>query len=250
MIEKLLRLLSRQKRARSWGISFQRVKTFQLPSSVQLNGQLVNLQLPIQDIGMIAEFIEIILDDCYQLESWKKDLSSDPVILDIGGNVGLFSLAARQAFPQAVIHTYEPNPALEPYLNHQAQVANFHYFMQALGSQPGKVKLKLSETGASGNTVSLIDESGDIPCLALITAVENMGGKIDLAKIDCEGAEWDLFKAATVWDKVQNIAMEYHLYRKGQTLEKLQAMIQSLGFKIITVQPTNQYYGNLIASRA
>ena len=249
IIDKFLQLLSRRRRAKRWGVSFERVKTFQLPQSLKLHGKSVDLHLPTKDAGMVSEFIEVMLDDCYKLESWQKRLRADVTILDIGGNVGLFSLAARHAFPRALICLYEPNPSLETYLKHQAKIANFNYFMQALGSKNGRVNLKLSGKGASGNTISIFNESGEIPCLSLSEAVRNLGDRIDLVKIDCEGAEWDLFQAVSVWDKIQNIAMEYHLYKKGQTLEALKETIESLGFTIEMVKPTNQYYGDLIASR-
>ncbi|NES80452.1 MAG: hypothetical protein F6K10_02800 [Moorea sp. SIO2B7] len=80
-------------------------------------------------------------------------------------------------------------------------------------------------------------------------AIKTLGSTVDLLKIDCEGAEWDLLRAEGVWDKIQNIAMEYHLFNKGQTLEILKATIESLGFKIKMVKPTDKYYGDLIASR-
>ncbi len=121
--------------------------------------------------------------------------------------------------------------------------------MQAVGAKDGQVRLKFSDKLSSANTVSILDQDGDIPMIALSKTIDNLGGHVDLAKIDCEGAEWNLFEAPNVWGKVQNIAMEYHLYQKKHTLEKLQQIITMLGFKIKNLQPTNQYYGTLIASR-
>ena len=249
ILKKILQLLARKKNAREWGIKFNRVKDFQIPKYLKLRGKEVEIELPSSEAGMLAEFVEIILDDCYQLKSWKEKLNSEIKILDIGGNVGLFSLAARQFFPQAIIHTYEPNSSLEKYLRHHAEVANFDYYLKALGSKDGQIKLQFSEKGSSCNTVSIFDEKGDIPMMALRKAIDNLGGHVDLAKIDCEGAEWELFEASDVWHKIQNITMEYHLYKKNHTLEKLQQVITMLGFQIKHLQPTNQYYGNLVAFR-
>ncbi len=228
IVSKFFKLFSRRQRAKKWGVKFSRVKNFQLPKFVILEGKEIELNLPTSDTGMLGEFVEIILDDCYKLKSWQKQLKPDAKILDIGGNVGLFSLAARHAFPKAKIHSYEPNPALEKYLKHQAGVAGFDYYMKALGAEDGKVRLKFSEKGASGNTVSIVDEEGDISTIALSKAIENLGNFVDLMKIDCEGAEWNLFETANVWDKIQNITMEYHLYKKGQTLEKIKTIIRHL----------------------
>jgi FkbM family methyltransferase len=249
-LQKISQLLARKQTARKWGIKFNRVRDFQIPQHLKLEGKEVEIDLPAAEAGMLAEFVEIILDDCYQLKSWKKRLKPEIKILDIGGNVGLFSLAARQFFPQAIIHTYEPNSSLEKYLYHQSQLANFDYYLKALGAKDGQVRLQFSDKGSSCNTVSIYDEKGNIPMMALSKAIDNLGGHVDLAKIDCEGAEWELFEASDVWHKMQNITMEYHLYKKKHTLEKLQETITKLGFKIESLQPTNQYYGNLIASRS
>ena len=139
--------------------------------------------------------------------------------------------------------------ALEKHLSHQAKIANFDYSLQALGAKDGQIRLQFSEKGSSCNTVSIFDEEGDVPMMALSKAIDNLGGHVDLVKCDCEGAEWELFEASNVWDKVDNITMEYHLYQKKHTLEKLKQTITRLGFNIQYLQPTNQYYGNLIASR-
>ena len=249
ILQKVSQLITRRKKAQQWGIEFNRVKDFKIPEFLKLEGKEVEIDLPVSEAGMLAEFVEIILDDCYQLKSWKKKLNPDAKILDIGGNVGLFSLAARQFFPQATIHAYEPNSSLEKHLSHQAKIANFDYSLQALGAKDGQIRLQFSEKGSSCNTVSIFDEEGDVPMMALSKAIDNLGGHVDLVKCDCEGAEWELFEASNVWDKVDNITMEYHLYQKKHTLEKLKQTITRLGFNIQYLQPTNQYYGNLIASR-
>ncbi|MGB8687305.1 MAG: FkbM family methyltransferase [Microcoleus sp.] len=125
-------------------------------------------------------------------------------IIDVGANVGLFSIAARNRFTQAIIHAYEPNPNLESYLKHQSEIANFEYFMEAVGVQDGKVTLDIREV--SGKTRSTVSESGDIPMVSLKRAIERIGGRVDLAKVDCEGAEWLLFEDTDTWQLVQNLA--------------------------------------------
>lgn len=116
----------------------------------------------------------------------------------------MFSIAARNRFTQAIIHAYEPNPNLESYLKHQSEIANFEYFMEAVGVQDGKVTLDIREV--SGKTRSTVSESGDIPMVSLKRAIERIGGRVDLAKVDCEGAEWLLFEDTDTWQLVQNLA--------------------------------------------
>ncbi|MEG4345499.1 hypothetical protein QUB70_19810 [Microcoleus sp. A003_D6] len=64
--------------------------------------------------------------------------------------------------------------------------------MEAVGDRDGKVVLDIREV--SGKSRSTVSESGDIPMVSLKRAIERIGGSVDLAKVDCEGAEWLLFE--------------------------------------------------------
>lgn len=239
---KIIRLLQRQSRARKLGIKFNRVANFNLPDNLIVLGKRHNVNLP-SEKGMDGEFIEVLLDDCYGVEQLSESLIT---IIDIGGNVGLFPIAARNRFPQAVIHAYEPNPNLEIYLKHQSQIANFKYFMEAVGVEDGKVTLDIREV--SGKSRSHISESGDIPMISLKRAIERIGGSVDLAKVDCEGAEWLLFEDRDTWQLVQNLSLEYHLW-SGHTHAETRQVIENLGFRVRKQIPIDQWYGTILASR-
>ena len=239
---KLVQLLQRKNRAKKLGLKFNRVANFNLPDNLIVLGKRQNVNLP-SEKGMDGEFIEVLLDDCYGLEQLSESLIK---IIDVGANVGLFSIAARNRFPQAVIHAYEPNPNLESYLKHQSQIANFEYFMEAVGVQDGKVTLDLREV--SGKTRSTVSESGDIPMVSLKKAIERIGGHVDLAKVDCEGAEWLLFEDRETWQFVQNLALEYHLW-SGHSHAETRQVIESLGFQIKKQIPIDKWYGLILASR-
>ena len=55
-----------------------------------------------------AEYIyrEIFEEDCYLRHGGK--LRADAVVLDVGGNIGMFSIYMRQRFPDATILSFEP----------------------------------------------------------------------------------------------------------------------------------------------
>lgn len=239
---KLVQLLQRRTRAKKLGLKFNRVANFNLPDNLMVLGKRQNVNLP-SEKGMDGEFIEVLLDDCYGVEQLPPSLLK---IIDIGANVGLFPVAARNRFPQAVIHAYEPNPNLESYLKHQSEIANFEYFMEAVGVQDGKVTLDIREV--SGKTRSTVSESGDIPMVSLKRAIERIGGRVDLAKVDCEGAEWLLFEDTDTWQLVQNLALEYHLW-SGHSHAETRQVIENLGFQIKKQIPIDKWYGLILASR-
>ncbi|MEW6491143.1 MAG: FkbM family methyltransferase [Cyanobacteriota bacterium] len=228
-------------RAKRLGIQFQRAATFKIPNSIVINGDRKLLSLPDEE-GIKVAFVEIFLDDCYGLKQLPPSIHK---ILDIGANVGLFSVAARHQFPQALIHAYEPNPHLENYLQLQAHTVGFDYFMEAVGLSEGKVSLEFNQDSVL--TRSRVEESGEIPQVAFSKAIERLGGAVDLAKIDCEGAEWLLFQNPEAWQSIQNLSMEYHLFQ-GQKHDQVRQIIQNLGFQVKQQIPIENY-GLLLAFR-
>jgi FkbM family methyltransferase len=242
LFPKVQQLMQRQIRAKKLGIKFNRVASFQLPDNLLVQGKRHQVNVP-SEKGMDGEFIEVLLDDCYGVEQLSKSLKT---IIDIGANVGLFPIAARNRFPQAVIHAYEANPNLEIYLKHQSEIANFTYFMEALGDRDGRVVLDIREV--SGKTRSTVSESGDVAMVSLKRAIDRIGGSVDLAKVDCEGAEWLLFEDRDSWQLVQNLSLEYHLW-SGHTHAETRQVIENLGFEVRNQIPIDKWYGSILASR-
>ena len=242
LVNKLLQLLQRKIRAQKLGLEFNRVASFNLPGNLIVQGKRQKVNLP-EEKGMDGEFIEVLLDDCYGVEQLSPSLRT---IIDIGANVGLFPIAARNRFPQAVIHAYEANPNLEIYLKHQSEIAKFTYFMEALGDRDGKVVLDIREV--SGKTRSRVSENGDVPMISLKRAIDRIGGSVDLAKVDCEGGEWLLFEDRDSWQLVQNLSLEYHLW-SGHTHAETRQVIENLGFRVRKQTPIDKWYGSILASR-
>jgi len=62
--------------------------------------------------------------------------------------------------------------------------------------------------------------------------------RIDLLKMDCEGAEWDILPAAEdVLPRVRQICMEFHCDR-GWTAEKLADWLEKRGFEVLHTRGT------------
>lgn len=241
VVKRLLNLVKRRNRAKKIGIEFSRAADFQISNYLLINDVRKQVSLP-QENGIKVAFVEILLDDCYGLEELSQPILK---VLDIGANVGLFSIAARNKFPQAVIHAYEPNPYLEKHLQIQAENANFDYFMEAVGLEDGKVSLEFHDD--SVQTRSTVNQAGAITQVAFRQTIERLGGSVNLAKVDCEGAEWLLFQDKANWQLVQNLSLEYHLYPDHKH-EEVRQVIQGLGFKIKKQIPIENY-GLILAHR-
>lgn len=136
-VNTIRRGLVRRARAKELGFSFLRSPSFRMPKSILMKEMQVRLLFP-EEKGIKFSFVDIFLDDVYGLRNAASDYAS---ILDIGANVGFFTLYARIRFPNSVIHSYEPNAQLAPFLNHQASLAKARVFFEAVGRKNGKINL-------------------------------------------------------------------------------------------------------------
>ena len=214
---------------------------------VRISGKRVELTCPPEERSVfVHEFGEIFLKDCYRLEKIPGGAST---VLDIGANLGLFSLAARRRFPKATIHCYEPNPAIAPLLRGNVGPFAIACHIQAVGLSAGLVSLQAREN--SLHSVTGTDGTGVIPQISFAEAVERIGGSVDVLKLDCEGAEWQMFEQAGIWDAVKHLTMEYHLWAMpGSSLDDLFAVLGKLGFVITNHSPSAEgSFGLLQAQR-
>ena len=213
-------------RAHRLGIPLGRSRHFRLPASIVIDGERKTLKLP-DEPGVKVAFMELLLADNYGLAKAPREIKT---VLDIGAHVGIFCIAARAAFPHAIIHSYEPNPNLEQYLNVQAHVTNSRYFLEAVDLHDGKVALDIHED--SVRTRSRRDETGAINAVAFRKVIERLGGRVDLVKLDCEGAEWRVLQDHEAWHRVEHVSMEYHLW-PSHTHDEAARVLRDLGFTIL-----------------
>ena len=242
MLNRVARLFLRRARAHTLGVRFRRAAGFHLPEGIQLAGQWRPLSLP-DESGVRVAFVDLLLDDCYGLRRVK---STPRTIVDVGAHVGLFGVAARVLFPHAQIHAYEPNPHLEDYLKVQSRTASFTYSMCAVGLTDGHVSLDYQAD--SVQTQSRADESGPIDQIAFGEVVSRAGGTIDFLKLDCEGAEWEIFRDRAAWEHVNNLGMEYHLW-PNHSHDEVAQTVRSLGLSITRQKRSAESFGLLWAGR-
>lgn len=236
MIAKITQHLGRWSRARRFAVPFARRASFKLPAEVRLQGKSVPIASP-DEHGAASDFLTCFINDEYGLSAIDFPVQT---IADIGSNIGFFSIAARSYHPSATIHSYEPNPRVLPYTSKNAAAAQFTVFAEAVGAEPGFVSIEDSADSNQARTVSVTDRGVQIPKVALSTVVERLGGQIDLAKIDCEGAEWELFTDKASWKNIRHIRMEYHLWGK-HVFADVEQSLRELGFEVIHHGPSGEW---------
>ncbi len=208
------------------GVVFRGTTSFLAPRKFIIGTRSISYDSP-QDRGNAHDFINLAFDDDYGLNSLEV---SPKTILDIGANCGLFSLLASQRFPKAIIHAYEPNPRIYPFAVRNFESSSIQAFQVGIGSEIGRAEILDSEESTLAQTVST--DVGSIEIQSLAQAVDRFSGEgVDLLKIDCEGAEWEIFKDPLPFKKIKRIRMEYHLIH-GKTVEEFIAQVTVLGYRI------------------
>lgn len=229
----------RWKNAREIGKSFYGTsRPFSL-NDVRIAGALRTISTPTNS-GHWHDFVNVILDDEYGLRKMSSVPSS---IIDLGGNVGMFSLWARNCFPEAEIHCYEPNQDLWPFLSLNLEGLGVKIFQSAVANRRGRGKVLDTEDNRCCRLA--LAEDGVVVVDSFFDVIDRMNREVDLLKIDIEGGEWDLFllENQNCLRKIKRIVMEYHEVN-SQKLADLLKLVKLHGFSVDHVF-SNQGFGVL-----
>lgn len=222
-----------QRRALKFRIPFYRRRGFHVPHSIKIASKKHIVSCP-SEHGCRIDFISIFLNDAYFLERLVAFGRNSGPILDIGANIGWFSLAARASFPEAQIHAYEPNPRPAQYLlKNTCGLDRFVFYPEAVGGRRTTIDIVVETETNMGYSIP----GTQYQQIDLAEAVERAGGHIQLLKLDCEGAEWEMFADRKVWGNIAAVTMEYHL-RNGRKYGELVDRLGSLGYSILRHAPS------------
>ncbi|KAB8205210.1 hypothetical protein BDV34DRAFT_235315 [Aspergillus parasiticus] len=210
-----------------------------------------------------ARFIyhEIFEDHEYD----KVELPKAPFIVDVGANIGLFSLYMKGKYPLAKIIAFEPAPenfeALERNLAfHMASTVKAYPY--ALGAYAGSAPFKYFPNMPGNSTLNIEEKEYQIQLfkenydqtfaddmfkdakqimvpvdrLSLFLCLHHSDFEvIDLLKIDVEGTELEVLGGIDDrdWNKVRNIVMEVSNVKGG--LDKVKQLLETKGFTVTYV---------------
>jgi FkbM family methyltransferase len=138
-----------------------------------------------------------------------RRLGADPLVADLGANIGLFGAWALERFPGARIVAFEPDPA-NVAVQELARSANgaqerWRIVAAFAGVRDGTVPFH----GGSFTTSSALAGAATME----VPAVDVFGelGDADLVKVDIEGAEWPILADARLAELPASVlVVEYH----------------------------------------
>lgn len=237
MIGRSVSFLRRWAAARELGLPFKGMATPVPLEKMKLCGGRRSVTQPVGCVGHWWDFVNILLDDEYGL----RGLSCEPsTIVDVGANIGLFSVWARHRFPGCQLHSYEPNPEAREYLRTNLHDLGCQIHAEAVGPTAGHVRIEVDRESIVGQCVASPD--GDIPMVSLKCVVDRAGGRIDLMKLDIEGGEWDILRATDpgVFSRIDRLHLEYHESNAG-TLHDLIRLAPTLGYRVVHCRPNHGF---------
>jgi len=189
------------------------------------------------------------IDKAVVWEVWKMKAYTDSkfkikptdIVVDIGAHIGSFSVYAAKKATNGKVYAYEPNKDnYEILLRNKTinNINNLHTFNTAVSDKVGTIDLYLGKSHNAMHSVYETDTKKKIkvPTITIKEILKrNKLKKIDVLKIDTEGAEYDIIlnMPPKVFEKVDNILMEYHDYLNHHyNYTHLKRHLEKNGFKV------------------
>jgi FkbM family methyltransferase len=202
-----------------------------------------NHELILYDIES-SRTLDFVIPEAIHGDEYKTknvDFKPGDVVIDIGANVGSVSIMLAKKYPFLKIYSYEAHPINFQNLQKNIKennVSNIKAFNNAVFSEDNyfiDISLNIDNTGASNSFIDPEEypdlyekeySSVQVPTISLDTIIkENDIQNIKLLKMDCEGAEFDIFSNSELINQVplENVGIEIHLFmeRLGKNRNEL-----------------------------
>ncbi len=195
--------------------------------NLQVEGKTIEIKIPKDELSRVKEIFQghdysILLQRRY---------SGSRVIVDIGANVGIFSIYMKMNYPDSRIYCFEPVPSTFDLLQKNLEsISNTLIFPFGLfnDNRPERIQLHSTNTGAS--TIKVQDKyknnftnSVEIELKKASAIFDELNiEKIDILKIDTEGCEVEILDSIS--SRLPNIdyaLLEYHSEADRRKIDQL-----------------------------
>jgi FkbM family methyltransferase len=196
--------------------------------------------------------VYVVFNELTTQNTYNNDFVSveeNDLVIDIGFNYGLFSMTSLKYRPKKII-AFEPNPKLIKTFKDYFKENIIELYQKAVSNKNGyTIFYENLDPGMSTIFQEINNETqGDSYEVEIINfndfIIQNNIGMIDYLKVDCEGAEYDIFESIPneyLSKNIRKVAIEFH--HKLSDI-KVQNLIQKLknnnfNIKIVYEQDSN-----------
>jgi len=189
-----------------------------------------NLKIYTPDtLSFIWQYKEIFADENYKFQT----NSLTPVIYDCGANIGISCLYFSKNYSKSKIKAFEADPNIAKVLRANLEknnCADIEVIDKAVWINNDGIEISLE--GADGASIYSKVNVTKVPSVRLKDLIENEN-KIDMLKIDIEGAEYEVLKdCKNSLSKVENIFIEYHSFaNSSQNLSEILQILEASNFR-------------------
>ena len=132
-----------------------------------------------------------------ETEMMLKLVKNGTTVLDVGANIGWFSVLFGKALPRGTIHAFEPIPSTFVTLTQNLKlnrVANVKPYNIALTDRNGRCELYFESDQSARASLADLSVQGSAAKVTCITrtldeVAKDIDRRIDFVKADCEGGE-------------------------------------------------------------
>ncbi len=184
------------------------------------------------------------LYDARELSFMRETIKPGDVFLDIGANIGLYSLVASQLVgPNGAVHSIEADPNTANRLSEHIQMNGCHnvtVHQLGISDRPGMLSLAVNQVGNRGGSSFLAESSVkiNVGCVTLQDFLAtNQLQAVQMMKIDIEGMEFRVMNEffgttnRSFWPKYVIIEDNQNLYALagGRIINTM----QDVGYKLL-----------------
>lgn len=215
------------------------------------NGLVYSIQTGTPDVNIIEELWSRKIYD--RLLSHIKPGS---VVVDIGAQIGVFSIKAASCDQSVRVFSFEPFPQNFAMLTKNIELNKFEGrvipFNQAVAASDGAATFYIHTHDSGGGSIYPHGDPATIreikvPTVTLAHIFEkNKITQCAFMKIDCEGAELDIVRSAPreLFDRIASFTIEWHddLNRDRMPLPAFKKFLEERGFKVDFEEATGTLY--------
>jgi len=211
------------------------------------------------DEPLLSLFDEVWLRESYLPRGWTPVPA--PTVVDVGANVGVFTVWAAKRLGAGRIVAIEPSPDMVRTLRANIarnRIGQATVLDVALGGDPREATLYRRAAGALDTLFDRDNYASRFQTVAnvRVTTLDDVFSTCevdvcDLLKLDCEGAEYEiLFNAGeSTLAKIRHIAGEYHVGLNEYGADSVQRFLESRGFAVSCSELRDEESGYFHAAR-
>jgi FkbM family methyltransferase len=208
------------------------------------SGAVIHVRHGTPDVAALGEvFYERQYEPPTAVATFLAGLERPPAILDLGANVGYFTVDASLRFPGSRIVAFEPDRANAELMRRTLKANGLEADLVEAAASTADGEVPFAQ---GGFTLSRIEPGGEpVPAVDVVPRLP----EFDLAKVDIEGGEWALLADGRFAETAPRaLVLEFHTHLAPPGADAEQTLAEA-GYSIERRLPFGEGHGLLWALR-